>query len=475
MGVTAPAVKPNHARFTLAEIVAATGGALSVSAVAGLEIEGVVSDTRADLKGALFVALRGARFDGHSYLQQAQEQGALAAVVAADFEGEAPQGLPLISAPDTTVALGDLGLAHRRKFDIPVIGVTGSYGKTTTRALIVAALGTAGVLSSAGNNNNEIGVPQTLLQLNKSHRFAVIEMGMRGAGQIAELARIAEPTVGVITNVGPQHIEFFENLGGVAAAKGELLRTLPDDGTAVLPGDSPFVDELRELSMAGSVTFGTENHDHDNREPDDYRAEAIQPTGDGISFMLRDPHGAAKCVALSLPGAHNAVNAAAAVAVACELGVDFKTAAAALSSVDVPGARLRVVRAGEITILDDSYNAGPDSMRAALNTLQSYTATRHIAALGSMKELGRWTEEEHRKLGEAAAFADELAWVGEETRAAQKLAGGAWYATAEEAGAALAPGLMAGDCILVKGSRSVGMEKIIAAIESKTQKSEGAA
>ena len=463
--------KPNRARFSIAEIIAATNGQLlsTVEFDRALFVEGVISDTRADLSGALFIALRGARFDGHEFLNQAKANGAFAAVINQDFQGELPATFPLIKVADTTRALGDIARAHRRKFSIPVIGITGSYGKTTTRALTVAALGVRSnsgahrtakpeaegrILSSSANNNNEIGVPQTLLQLDESHAFAVIEMGMRGAGQIAELARIAEPTIGVITNVGPQHIEFFDDFNGVVRAKAELLQALPEDGIAIIPADADYSEILREASPCRVVTFG---------ENADYKIANVQAESDGIQFEIA--HEESSFVNVPLVGAHNAMNAAAALAVASELGIALEVAARALENVDVPGARMRIVRVGEITIIDDSYNAGPLSMRAALETLKSMKAKRHIAVLGAMKELGRWSEEEHRKLGEAARWCDELVCVGSEARATQGAAGkGLWFASAQEAAPVVAQMLRAGDCVLVKGSRSVGLEKVVEAI-----------
>jgi UDP-N-acetylmuramoyl-tripeptide--D-alanyl-D-alanine ligase len=451
--------KPNHARFTLAEILLATGGASTVEFDRTAQIEGVISDTRADLNGALFVALRGARFDGHTFLRQAQEQGAVAAVVAHDFTGEEPCGFSLIRVEDTTRALGDIARAHRRNFAIPVVGVTGSYGKTTTRALIVAALASAGgistVLASTANHNNEIGVPHTLLQLEAGHRYAVIEMGMRGPGQIAELARIAEPTMGVITNIGPQHIEFFEGIEGVIGAKAELLQSLGRSSIGIIPANADYSGQLRTQALCRVVTFGSGKAD--------YGVQDVQSESDGIAFQILHSQGVVP-VSLPLAGSHNAFNAAAALAVAGELGIDLKKAATALQNVDVPGARMRILRVDGITVLDDSYNAGPDSMRAALHTLQDFTATRHVAVLGAMKELGRWSAEEHRKLGEEARFADALFWVGEETCAAHEIAGGTWFASAEDAAPVVSQSLNTNDCVLVKGSRSVGLEKITEAI-----------
>ena len=462
-------LKPNEARFSIAEIVAATSGVLRNAADSSPDapVSGVITDTRADLSGSLFVALRGARFDGHTFLQQAREAGAVAAVVAQDYNGEGPPGLPLIAVADTTRALGHLARAHRRKFQIPVIGVTGSYGKTTTRALIAAALGAAAgegtVLASTANNNNEIGVPQTLLQLDETHRFAVIEMGMRGPGQIAELAEIAEPTIGLITNVGPQHIEFFQDFEGVVAAKAELLRALPAEGLAIVPADEKYGQILRKSACCRVVTFG--EHGGADYWASDIRSEKMRGRKmEGITFTLRGPRGAVSSIEVPLLGVHNAWNAAAALAVACELGIGTELAARALLYTDVPGARLRMLRSAGITVLDDSYNAGPDSMRAALDILKNYPAPRRVAVLGAMKELGSWSEGEHRKLGEAARFADELFWVGEETRVSQEVAGGRWLATAAETAPAVAGAVRDGDCVLVKGSRSLGLEAVVAGI-----------
>ena len=458
----------NRAPFSLREIAAATSGVLQGN---DREICGVSTDTRAIENGSLFIALRGANFDGHNYLRQAQERGAIAAVVEAAPEAALllnKEGLrevsdfPLVIVPDTTRALGDIARAHRRKFIIPVIGVTGSYGKTTTRALIAAALSPDYVvLSSQENFNNEIGVPLTLLQLDETHKAAVIEMGMRGAGQIAELARIAEPTIGVITNIGPQHIEFLGSIEAIADAKAELLEALPKDGIAILPSAKKYARILAQKAACRIVTFGTE-------QKADYQAQNTATQADGnISFTIRNAQHAIRDLRLSLPGMHNALNAAAALAVGDVLGVSVENAIRALENASVPGARMKIVRIGGITIIDDSYNAGPDSMRAALETLRDFpTARRRVAVLGAMKELGAWTEEEHRNLGVLSAFADELFCVGDETKATIESAGkGQWFASAEEAAPRARETVQSGDVVLIKGSRSVGLETVVSALD----------
>jgi len=447
----------NRARFSLREIAAATGGVLQND---NCEICGVSTDTRAIENGSLFIALRGASFDGHNYLKQAQERGAIAAVV--ESKTDAPADFPLVIVANTTRALGDIARAYRRRFAIPVIGVTGSYGKTTTRAFIAAVLAVKyGVLSSQENFNNEIGVPLTLLQLDENHGAAVIEMGMRGAGQIAELARIAEPTIGVITNIGPQHIEFLGSLEAIADAKAELLQVLPENGIAIVPDDEKYARIWPQKTRARIVTFGT-------NESADFRAQNIETQSDGnLAFEIQNPKSEIQNLKLALPGAHNASNAAAAIALAHQMEIDLSDAAHALENAVVPGARMKIARVGGITIIDDSYNAGPDSMRVALETLRDYPkANRRVVVLGAMKELGAWSEKEHRNLGVLSTFADAIFAVGDEAKFIIEAAGrGQWFSTAGEAATRVREMVQDGDVVLVKGSRSVGLETVVSALE----------
>lgn len=428
-----------------------------------IEGRGITTDTRKFAPGSIFVALRGERFDGHDFLGQAQQAGA-AFVVVEDVEN-APENLPCYHALDSLMALGDMATFHRNRFEIPVIGVTGSYGKTTTRAFIAAALSPLGeILASRENFNNEIGVPQTLFGLNASHKAAVVEMGMRGEGQILYLADTARPTIGVITNVGPQHIELLGSLENIARAKAELIENLPPGSLAVLPSEGEYSELLIEIARENGcrvVTFGTS-------EQADFRVSSTRTTENGYLEAQFKIQNSELEIALPLPGAHNATNAAAALAVAHELGVDLNDAARALESVEVPGARMRVVRAGEITILDDSYNAGPDSMRAALETLRDFpNAKRRVAILGAMKELGSFSEEEHRKLGALASqICDIVVYVGEETRAAFDVTNVEkfWCGSASEAANRVLDIVQSGHVVLVKGSRSVGLELVVSAL-----------
>jgi len=469
----------NSAPFSLEDMHDATPGSLFVrgdiilngEAVPPKEFEysmikgrGVTTDTRKIAPGSIFVALRGERFDGHDFLEQAQQAGA-AFVVVEDVEN-APENLVCYYALDSLMALGDMATFHRNRFDIPVIGVTGSYGKTTTRAFIAAALSPLGeILASRENFNNEIGVPQTLFGLNEEHKAAVIEMGMRGLGQIEYLADTARPTIGVITNVGPQHIELLGSLENIARAKAELIENLSPGSLAVLPSEGEYSELLLDIAREAGcrvVTFGTS-------EQADFRVSSTRTLENGNVEAQLIIHHSSFVINLPLPGAHNATNAAAALAVAHELGVDLNNAARALETVEVPGARMRLLRVNGVSLLDDSYNAGPDSMRMALETLRDSpyakaNRNRRVAVLGAMKELGSFSEEEHRKLGVlASAICDVVVYVGEETRAAFDVTNVEkfWCGNANEAASRVLDIAEIGDVVLVKGSRSVGLELVV--------------
>jgi UDP-N-acetylmuramoyl-tripeptide--D-alanyl-D-alanine ligase len=465
----------NHARFSLGEIAATTSGEL-VQLPAGVDLQsevvGVSTDTRTLGENSLFIALHGARFNGHTFLQQAATCGAHAAIVeksAIDKIGELPENLAIIAVKSTLRALGALAKFHRARFAIPVVAVTGSYGKTTTRAMIVAALGAQyRVLTSQENFNNEIGVPLTLLQLDETHEAAVVELAMRGIGQIAYLAEIAAPTVGVITNIGPQHIELLGSIENIAAAKAEVLAFLPASGAAVLPADDEYLDFFTDQAHAARiVTFGS-------NPSAEYCVSNVHLSESGsLQFTIHNSQSTIRNASLPLPGVHNATNAVAALAVAGVLGVPLADAAHALETVEIPGARMRILKnaARGLVIIDDCYNAGPTSMRAALETLRDFpSAQRRVAVLGAMRELGEHSEAEHRRAGALAANCAELVLgVGDETEVLLDEAREVGtipffaesFADAEEAAGRVLELVRAGDVVLVKGSRSVGLEVVV--------------
>ncbi|MBW3636000.1 MAG: UDP-N-acetylmuramoyl-tripeptide--D-alanyl-D-alanine ligase [Armatimonadetes bacterium] len=462
----------NRAAFRLEEICNATGGCPANYRYDNdhTTVEGVVTDSRVfaseeNETSHLFVALRGEKFDGHKFLPEIAIDAMAALVEVPDTESLLLQ----IKVSDTSRALGDLARYHRQRFAIPLVAVTGSYGKTSTRALIHAALSQKfNTLTSQGNFNNEIGLPMTLFQLESEHQAAVLEMGMRGRGQIEYLAKIALPSVTVITNIGPQHIELLGSIEAIAAAKAELLENSPADGLAVLPADSPFLPFLQSKAPGRVVMFGAS-------EWADYRVQNIQTRENGdISCEIN------RCqIEIPLPGAHNALNAAAAFAVARELGVEIEKIKHGLETAQLPGARMRVLKLPNgVTVIDDSYNAGPDSMRAALQTLLDFPSSgRKVAVLGAMKELGEFSESEHRKIGAMAGqFVERLIGVGGETRpllnsaivAAKEVESemqASYCEDANEAASRVGEWIQSGDVVLVKGSRSVGLEVVVEAVK----------
>jgi UDP-N-acetylmuramoyl-tripeptide--D-alanyl-D-alanine ligase len=451
----------NYASFTFAEIRQATG------ATSGQEgdVLGVVTDSRQIEPGNLFIALKGEKFDGHDFLAQAK---AIGAVTLGQHDAD-------FIVPDSLKALGDLAAFHRNRFEVPVIAVTGSYGKTSTRALIEAGFAGHDILAAQGNFNNEIGLPMTLLGLRSEHKAAVLEMGMRGRGQIAYLAAIARPTIGVITNIGPQHIELLGTLEEIAAAKAELIESLPPEALAILPAEAPplIVEFLKSKTTARITTFGTSSGADERVQ--DIRTE---PNGNVSFSVLADWR-----VELPFPGTHNAVNAAAALAVFDagydQLGISLESVVANFRKATLPGARMRILKFDNgITVIDDCYNAGPDSMRAALQTLLDFPGGgRKIAILGAMRELGPHSEQEHVKVGRLAGqFVETLIGVDGDTRPLLNSAVAAAREVENEmevhysdnaAGAAERVGewVRSGDVVLVKGSRSIGLEVVVEAVK----------
>ncbi len=437
-----------------AEIVGASEG----------EAHGVCTDSRQETLGTLFFALRGETGDGHQYVTEAIRKGAAAAVVERFVEGV--EGTQLVVA-DTLRALGMLGSFYRQRFDIPVVGVTGSVGKTSTKETLACALSAKyRTHASAKNFNNEIGVPLTLFGLEASHQAAVIEMAMRGRGQIAELAEIALPTIGVITNIGVSHIELLGSRDAIAATKAELLESLPAGGMAIIPADDDYADFLRSRCGCPTRSFGVE-------KPADFQVTDVRFTKDG------HPHFRVNgCpMAIPAPGVHHLANAAAACSVADALGISLEAVAERLRSFRPPAMRMETLLLPDGSILlNDAYNAAPDSMRAALMTLRLTAQgrrARSVAVLGEMRELGEYALEAHRYVGQIvrAERIDLLITVGalaqEIGRAAmQEEEGDRWRAfeTTEEAAAGLPALIEPGDCVLVKGSRAMEMEKIVAAL-----------
>ncbi|NPV26573.1 MAG: UDP-N-acetylmuramoyl-tripeptide--D-alanyl-D-alanine ligase [Firmicutes bacterium] len=432
---------------------------------------GVGTDSRQIQPGELFIALRGERFNGHAFVASALAAGAAGAVVSEQVEVAAEdRGKPLVRVADTRQALQQLAQYYRQLFNIPVIGVTGSTGKTTTKDMIAAVLSERWLtLKTAGNFNNEIGLPLTLLKLTSRHQAAVIEMAMRGRGEIAALCQIAQPTLGVITNIGHTHLELLGSQANIARAKAELLEALPPDGVAILNGDDFQVREISRYAPGRVFFYGLE-------QPAEIMARNIQLLGkDGSRFTVQIA-GMTADVHLPIPGVHNVLNALAAVGVGYNLGLTLEEIASGLRKVRLSAMRLQIESGREgLTVINDAYNANPQSMKAALHTLVELAdGRRTIAVLGSMFELGAYAGPGHREVGRLAAELgiDYLLTVGElaEQIAAAALEAGLpaerveAVAKNEDAIVQLQRVLDPQDVVLVKGSRGMKMEEIVRAL-----------
>jgi UDP-N-acetylmuramoyl-tripeptide--D-alanyl-D-alanine ligase len=440
---------PFHATLNqIASTLAAKPQNLSDNALAST-CTGINTDTRSLKPGDVFVALRGEKFDGHGFVRMAIETGAIAAIVDGQYQGD----LPVLQVRDTLGAYQQIAHWWRTQFRIPVIGVTGSVGKTTTKELIAAVLGTQGnVLKTHANFNNEIGVPKTLLGLGSEHDFAVIEMAMRGKGEIALLTQIARPTIGVITNVGTAHIERLGSEDAIAQAKCELLAEMPQDGIAILNYDnSRLISTANTLWQGKTVTYGLEGGD--------IKGELLNSQTLRVSGLE---------LPLPLPGQHNAVNFLAALAVAKVLQIDWSLLKTGLV-VDMPSGRSqRYELANDVVILDESYNAAPEAMLAALQLLAQTPGKRHIAVLGAMKELGERSPELHQKVGTMARQLNlDLLLVlvdGTDAEAIAQSAAGIpveCFATHAELVERLQVGVKEGDRILFKAAHSVGLDRVV--------------
>ena len=455
-------------RFTADELARATRGRWIEAPP--VELSGVSTDTRTLTPGALFVALRGERFDAHDFLGDAVGRGAAAAVVAEARAGD-PAPLPRLAVADPLAALGAIAHLHRLRFAIPVVGVTGSNGKTTTREMIAAILATRGpVLKSEGNLNNEVGVPLTLLRLAPEHHAAVIEMGMSNPGEIARLAAIAAPQVGVVTLAAPSHLAGLGSLDAVADAKAELYQGLPEGGVAIANADDARMLRRAQASGRRMVTFSSAQ----GRRGDVVVLEVTSQGADGLRFVLGIGNREVPIHIPGLVGAHNAQNAAAAAAAAITIGCTDREIARGLAAVVPVGRRLRAEQlASGVRLLDDCYNANPVSMSAAIRTVVELARAggRPVAVLGDMLELGPDEAEFHRALGEEAAHAGvrALAAFGPRSRATAEAARAAGLdAFHTEDVAALTAwareAVRPGDVLLVKGSRGMKLERLVEAL-----------
>lgn len=450
--------------WTLSHACAAAGGRLLG---ADASFDSVGTDSRRDCSGQLFVALRGERFDGHDYVPAARSQGAAAALVDHGLDLDIPQW----QVDDTRLGLGRLAAAWRDRFQGRVAAITGSNGKTTVKEMLAAILAQEGATrATQGNLNNDIGMPLTLLGV-RDESYLVLEMGANHPGEIAYMTAIGRPQVALITNAGRAHLEGFGSLEGVARAKGEIARGLPADGVFVVPGDSPFTYLWRGL--AGRLTLRTFALDAPADLTADSESISLEWGSEGFRtrFVAR-AGGEDLSLALRLAGAHNVRNALAAAAAALALGVGPESVQAGLAGLaPVPG-RLCPRGAGAVRLIDDTYNANPDSIAAAIAVLVGLPG-RHWLVLGDLGELGPRSLDLHREVGERARAAgvERLATVGHLSAAASEAFGpGAQHFPDHTSLAETLRGQLAGDdLVLVKGSRAARMERVVKAIIGESE------
>jgi len=424
-------------------------------------VSGISTDSRTIKKGDVFFAIRGEKFDGAEFVDSAYESGAVLSVVNKDSIKEKNYTSPVVPVENTVHALGEVAKDYRTQFTGKVVAVTGTNGKTTAREMMLAVLGTRwNVHGTRENFNNHIGLPLSIFGLEKKHNCAVFEIGMSAQGEIAYLANITKPDIGVILNVGPGHIEFFTGLEEVAEAKMELLDSIGNEGVAVINGDDELLKECDKRSASKIVKFGV-NGDWD------YRAENIEIQHDGCARFDVDRHS----IKLNVPGFHNVYNAMAAYVVGRILEVDSSEAALALGKFKAPKMRMESFMKNGIHFINDSYNANPFSMRAAADVLQNIKVESKIAILGDMLELGDISDESHLCIGEIFGYIglEWLCFIGENAELYYRgaLKGGMnsetikKFSDIDSAIEFINKIKRTGDLIFVKGSRALGMEKII--------------
>ncbi|MDQ2825328.1 MAG: UDP-N-acetylmuramoyl-tripeptide--D-alanyl-D-alanine ligase [Verrucomicrobiota bacterium] len=443
-------------------------GATLAAGDGNVSVDRVSTDSRTVKRGELFVALHGENFDGHKFVEAAAKAGAAGAIVDLAWKGNVPAKFALLRAKDSLIAYQDLAANYRKSLSLKVLAITGSNGKTSTKDFVAAVLGRRfRVTKTEGNFNNHVGLPRTILEATSQDEVGVWEIGMNHPGEVAALSKIAAPDAAIITNIGIAHIEFMGSREAIAMEKGALAEAVGPNGTVILNADDSFTEKIASRTRARVVLAGTTGGSVCVGE--------IRQSANGSEFTILE--GAHRCRAqLPVPGLHMVQNALLAVAAGRAFGLSLEECAAGLSTAPLTKARLQIKEINGVQFIDDSYNANPDSMKAALRTLVELDADgKRIAVLGEMRELGVQSEDGHRQVGEMAATLgiDQLIAIGEMgtiiAQAAQKagLAKSVAVESTSEAAELLAEIATAGDLVLVKGSRSVRTEQVIDAFSNR--------
>lgn len=457
--------------LSIDEILKATGGTV-ISEGGYTPVKAITTDSRVAGPGELFIPLIGDRFDGHDYIPKAFENGASAALTQKD--AIPVEGRVLIRVADTSAALRDLAAWYRSKFRIPFVGITGSVGKTSTKDMVANVLGRRyNVHSTEGNLNNEIGVPLTVFKLDETHEAAVLEMGMSGFGEISRLTAIVKPAVAIITNVGMSHIEKLGSRNNILKAKLEILEGLDSNGLVILNSDDNLLDGVKNLLNHRTVSYGI-------GEGADYQAGNINSSGEGgIDFELT-VEGRAYDVHLSVPGVHNVSNALAAVAAGRELNVPMEDIIEGIARYKPGKMRLNIISANGLRIINDTYNASPQSMKAALDVLEEIGMTGcRIAVLGDMLEMGEWAKDAHYEVGRYAAgkklsrlitIGPNAVYIGEgAVESGFPAEAVSIFTNNKEAVRFIEKIIQNGDTILIKGSRGMKMEELANQLSADAQ------
>jgi UDP-N-acetylmuramoyl-tripeptide--D-alanyl-D-alanine ligase len=442
--------------------IAEFAGAKIVSGDGTVVIDRIRTDSRTLKRGELFVALRGENFDGHNFVEAVAKAGAAGAIVESNWKGELPDTFALIRAEDTLHAYQELAANYRRSLSLKVVAITGSNGKTSTKDFAAAVLARRfRVTKTEGNFNNHVGLPRTILEATSDHEVAVWEIGMNHPGEVASLARLAMPDVVIITNIGVAHIEFMGSREAIAEEKGALAEAVAAEGSVILNADDPFTRSIAARTRAKLLLAGT--------TAGTIRASEISQSESGTDFTILE--GAHRCRAqLPVPGLHMVQNALLAVAAGRVFGLSLEDCAAGLVAAPLTKARLQIKDIQGVHFLDDSYNANPDSMKAALRTLVELDVDgKRIAVLGEMRELGSESEHGHREVGETAAAlkVDHLITIGNVAatiaQAAERAGLGKSTAvqSTSEAAELLSEIAAPGDLVLIKGSRAARTEEVI--------------
>ncbi len=433
-------------------------GAKLVAGSGSVRVDSVFTDTRKPLQNGLFIALRGENFNGDMFAQTALEAGASIAIVNDWVGAEVPDGKAVLSVPDTLFALQRLAHWWRSKLDIPVVCITGSNGKTSTKDFTTAVLSQAfKVNATKGNLNNHIGLPLTVLSTDESHTAAILEIGMNHRGELSPLCEIARPKYGIITNIGTAHIEFLGTREAIAEEKGTLARYLPEDGLLFTPAGCEFNEYFRARTKARLIPVGNGRGL--------VRAENLRPRQDGTQFTLVIEGEESTEVFIPVPGKHMITNALLAAALGWRLGISPAEISAGLGSVNLTSGRMRRIRWEGITLLDDTYNANPESMEAAIDTLAEMdipAGSQRIAVLGKMGELGAHSPSAHLRIGKlATAKGLRLIAVGDGAEGIAEGGAAPHFPDIHEAAGWLLENAHPGDVILFKGSRTAAIEKVI--------------